>query len=303
MSTIYKITYPNGKIYVGKDVTGTLTYMGSVNQALVAADMTPEQRRDFVLRKQILWESETASGRDISQAEVRFIRELRSNDPQIGYNRWPAYRHSRKENTPPPPKTRNKQLPMADIEKLLRANPAMSNMELSKAAHTTQRNAANIRKLLNLPRATTVGAEAVREMFKAGKDRATIARELGLSGQRVLQDLKRAGLVDSAYRPVDWDSEPELGMVVDAVLADRHNVTVSTVALARKKRGIPSAAKAAYVNWDEQPLGEVPDIQLAERLGVHIASVAYARQRRGIASFRSTLRDQTVTALPEDPSA
>ena len=26
---VYKITYPNGKIYVGMDLTGTLLYMGS----------------------------------------------------------------------------------------------------------------------------------------------------------------------------------------------------------------------------------------------------------------------------------
>jgi hypothetical protein len=26
---VYKITYPNGKIYVGSDLTGTLTYFGS----------------------------------------------------------------------------------------------------------------------------------------------------------------------------------------------------------------------------------------------------------------------------------
>lgn len=26
---VYKITYPNGKIYVGMDLTGTLLYLGS----------------------------------------------------------------------------------------------------------------------------------------------------------------------------------------------------------------------------------------------------------------------------------
>ena len=26
---VYKITYPNGKIYLGSDLTGTLTYFGS----------------------------------------------------------------------------------------------------------------------------------------------------------------------------------------------------------------------------------------------------------------------------------
>jgi hypothetical protein len=29
MKWIYKITYPNGKIYVGKDLTGSTNYFGS----------------------------------------------------------------------------------------------------------------------------------------------------------------------------------------------------------------------------------------------------------------------------------
>ncbi len=60
MKVIYKITYPNGKIYIGKDLTGTLTYFGSVNSALVERDFTVEQRKDFSIRKEILMESEDA---------------------------------------------------------------------------------------------------------------------------------------------------------------------------------------------------------------------------------------------------
>jgi hypothetical protein len=40
MKVIYKITYPNGKIYIGKDLTGTLLYFGSVDKELVAKDFT-----------------------------------------------------------------------------------------------------------------------------------------------------------------------------------------------------------------------------------------------------------------------
>ncbi len=29
MKVIYKITYPNGKICIGKDLTGTIDYLGS----------------------------------------------------------------------------------------------------------------------------------------------------------------------------------------------------------------------------------------------------------------------------------
>jgi hypothetical protein len=86
---IYRITYPNGKIYIGMDLTDSLTYFGSPNAELVAADFTPEERRDFTARKQILWESETASDAEVRAKEVELIRLHRSNDPAVGYNRWP----------------------------------------------------------------------------------------------------------------------------------------------------------------------------------------------------------------------
>jgi hypothetical protein len=89
---IYKITYPNGKIYVGKDLTDTLNYMGSVNSQLIEQDFTTrEERRTFILHKEILWESDTATDGELNQKEVEFIRRLRSNDPAIGYNRWPRF--------------------------------------------------------------------------------------------------------------------------------------------------------------------------------------------------------------------
>jgi hypothetical protein len=51
LAVIYKITYPNGKIYVGQDRTNTLTYFGSVDSRLIEQDFTPEQQRDFTVRK------------------------------------------------------------------------------------------------------------------------------------------------------------------------------------------------------------------------------------------------------------
>ena len=88
-AVIYKITYPNGKIYVGQDRTKTLTYFGSVDSQLVERDFTPEQRRDFTVRNEILWESDTAPQSEVTRVEVEFIRALRANDPEVGYNRWP----------------------------------------------------------------------------------------------------------------------------------------------------------------------------------------------------------------------
>lgn len=85
---IYKITCPNGKIYIGKDTTDSINYFGSANSDLIAQDFIPEQRCDFTIRKQILWESETASNRVVNEKEVEFIISYCLNDPAIGYNQW-----------------------------------------------------------------------------------------------------------------------------------------------------------------------------------------------------------------------
>lgn len=94
MKQVYKITYPTGKIYIGKDSVGSARYMGSPDLALVNADfdkLSAEERRDYVIRKQILWESESATEAELSVKEIEMIRKYRSNDPAIGYNRWPKY--------------------------------------------------------------------------------------------------------------------------------------------------------------------------------------------------------------------
>jgi hypothetical protein len=91
-AVIYRITFPNGKIYVGKDETDTITYFGSPNATLVASDFTDEERNSFSVTRDILWRSETASRREVNQKEMEFILRLRSNDPEIGYNRWPRFR-------------------------------------------------------------------------------------------------------------------------------------------------------------------------------------------------------------------
>lgn len=92
MKVICKITYPNGKIYVGKDLTDSINYFGSADSKLVERDFTREQRHDFTIRREILWESDTASDAEVNQKEVEFIRSHRSNDPAVGYNRWPKFR-------------------------------------------------------------------------------------------------------------------------------------------------------------------------------------------------------------------
>lgn len=92
MSVIYKITYPNGKIYIGQDRTHSANYFGSADSSAISADFTPEQLRDFTIRKEIIWESQTATPAEVTQSEVALIRQYQSNEPAIGYNRWPMPR-------------------------------------------------------------------------------------------------------------------------------------------------------------------------------------------------------------------
>jgi hypothetical protein len=66
MKVIYKITYPNGKIYIGKDLTDSINYFGSANSPLIEKDFTREQRRDFSIKKEILWESDTATDAEVN---------------------------------------------------------------------------------------------------------------------------------------------------------------------------------------------------------------------------------------------
>jgi hypothetical protein len=86
---VYKITYPNGKIYIGKDLTDSINYFGSASSELIARDFSRDDRRVFTVTREILWESETASDSEVNAKEVELIRKHRSNDPEIGYNQWP----------------------------------------------------------------------------------------------------------------------------------------------------------------------------------------------------------------------
>jgi DNA modification methylase len=88
---IYRITYPNGKIYIGQDITDTIRYFGSPSKARMEADFTREQRRSFTITRDIIWESETATNQEVTAMEMRLIREHRSNDPDIGYNLRPKF--------------------------------------------------------------------------------------------------------------------------------------------------------------------------------------------------------------------
>lgn len=100
MKIIYKITYPNGKIYIGMDLTDSINYFGSADGRLIQRDFSRDQRRDFTIRKEILWESDAASDSEVRAKEVELILAYRSNDPEVGYNRSPTFAPSPRASRP-----------------------------------------------------------------------------------------------------------------------------------------------------------------------------------------------------------
>jgi hypothetical protein len=92
MKVIYKITYPNGKIYVGKDSTGdNLRYFGSPDRAYLESNFTWEQQQDITLRKEILFSSDDISEPELKKKESEFIEQLGSNNPEKGFNILPKF--------------------------------------------------------------------------------------------------------------------------------------------------------------------------------------------------------------------
>jgi len=92
MSVVYRITYPNGKIYIGQDRTNSINYFGSADSELIEKDFSPDQRKSFSITRDILWESEDASRSEVSRKEMEFIQLFRANDPSVGYNQWPKFK-------------------------------------------------------------------------------------------------------------------------------------------------------------------------------------------------------------------
>ncbi len=67
MSVIYKITYPNGKIYSGHGRTSSIAYFGNSNSRLIQNDFTREESLVFTVTKEILWELSIAPLEEINQ--------------------------------------------------------------------------------------------------------------------------------------------------------------------------------------------------------------------------------------------
>jgi hypothetical protein len=79
MPAILKFIYPNGKIYVARDMTHPQVD-------------TKGPILDFGIRKETLWEATTANVSEVSRRQTEYIQEYQANDPAIGYNRWPKFK-------------------------------------------------------------------------------------------------------------------------------------------------------------------------------------------------------------------
>ena len=94
---IYKITYPNGKIYIGQDRTDDINYFGSADSFTIAKDFSVRQKKDFHIRKQILIKRRDITIQELNQLESAMIEKYASHNPKLGYNRCRtmARRHCR----------------------------------------------------------------------------------------------------------------------------------------------------------------------------------------------------------------
>lgn len=93
---VFKITFPNGKIYVGSDTALTakldyFKYFGSPSKAKpeMLADLGEfiENNKAYTLKKEILYSCENVAVGEILKIERNFIKLLDAKNPSIGYNR------------------------------------------------------------------------------------------------------------------------------------------------------------------------------------------------------------------------
>jgi len=93
---VFKITFPNGKIYIGSDTARTarldfFKYFGTPIKA--KEEMLHElgeylsTEKPYNVKKEILHAQENVRVGDILKTEQKFIKSLNSKNPSIGYNR------------------------------------------------------------------------------------------------------------------------------------------------------------------------------------------------------------------------
>jgi hypothetical protein len=91
---VYKITFINGKIYIGQNTERNLKfrdpfYVGSFNKEYVYEDLSNSgwDGTSFpVISKEILWQSDNTTINEVTKKEIEYIKQYKSTNPQIGYN-------------------------------------------------------------------------------------------------------------------------------------------------------------------------------------------------------------------------
>jgi len=97
MKVIFKITYPNNMIYIGKDSKNLINYFGSPVTKRLEEDFPWEKRQIIKIKKEILWSGENISEKELKIKEDEYILKFNSIDPNIGYNRRLNYISSLKK--------------------------------------------------------------------------------------------------------------------------------------------------------------------------------------------------------------
>lgn len=96
---IYKMHYPNGKIYIGQDRTNDIGYFGSVKRELIKADFPLWMRMEFTVKRTVLWYKKNTTIRELNEQERFFIEKFEATNPAVGYNQTKgcrkneSYRH------------------------------------------------------------------------------------------------------------------------------------------------------------------------------------------------------------------
>jgi len=107
MAYVYKITYPNGKIYIGaywhKTTSKSYTkrdmmfvYFGSPKQHEKISQDLEFCRTHFAIIKEVLYECddpETAEQvSELLKKEKEMVKKFEANNPDVGYNLSPKFR-------------------------------------------------------------------------------------------------------------------------------------------------------------------------------------------------------------------
>lgn len=67
----------------GKDLKNDINYFDIFNSNFIELDFTKEQQRDFTIRKEILWKSDSPTDKQVNNKEVEFINSYKSNNSDI----------------------------------------------------------------------------------------------------------------------------------------------------------------------------------------------------------------------------